>query len=631
MSEFTRSVKKAFSGAMKSFNDFPVTILCGFGFLLVTMVRIQMDWATQQPYNFLFNCLHLSFAFGAVFSLMLTTFAHSRINTKKAFWIGNIISLVSVIFIFVILFFFSKVDISYNMSQYQQISPLAIARVLVGMFVSYLVFILLSGSTYDKKEIDVAKHDIFSINFPRALFMSHKAVFIALIYGIVIILGASGVAGAIQGLLYQNMSEKVYMYIGGITGFIVFTIFVGYFPDFRKGVEDPQRETAEAQPRFVEVLFAYIMVPLMIALTLVILLWTGKQVITGVDVSFEALTSIAAAYTIGGIWLHMMVSEHDAKLTKFYRHMYPVSALIILVFEASVLIKQLGESGLKFTEYWFILLWIGAVAAAILLIILKSKAYILIVAVTCILAITSVLPYVGYNALPVRAQINRLETLLISENMLQDGAIVPATEEPEHEVRAAITDSIDYLAYANDAKLPSWFDEKVTYDYTFKEVFGFNKTWPKDDGVEQPLEYKSISLYLPATSIDISDYNLAINVVDYYEKGQGPINLEGEQGTYKIIWNSYYDSRIPSIEIQLNDEAIIYEDMSKFIDNIINEYSYENMGTRPGNVEDMTMVLESKEVRVLLVVGGLDISMDLNNDSNYYMINLDAIYIYEKN
>ncbi len=46
--------------------------------------------------------------------------------------------------------------------------------------------------------------------------------------------GTSSIAGAIEALLYNDMSEKVYMYISAVVGFLTFILFIGYFPDFRK-------------------------------------------------------------------------------------------------------------------------------------------------------------------------------------------------------------------------------------------------------------------------------------------------------------------------------------------------------------------------------------------------------------
>src|SRR5699024_6527340 len=123
---------------------------------------------------------------------------------------------------------------------------------------------------------------------------------------------------------------------------------------------------------------------------------------------------------------YIMVTDHTTSVTRFYRRFYPIAALVILVFEARALVIQLNTSGLKLTEYWFILIWILTAISSIALIFFKARSYVLIVAITCILAVFSVLPFVGYHALPVNAQLNRLEGLLESEDMLRNNTIVAA-------------------------------------------------------------------------------------------------------------------------------------------------------------------------------------------------------------
>lgn len=646
MNNFKRSIKQVFAGAVDALKTFPASIGCAFGFAIVTIIRIQLDWPQQEPFNFLFNCLHWSFALGAIFSLMLITGAQSRFNTGKTFLAANVIGVGAAGLTFLLLYLFAGTDPAVG-ARYETISALAVARVSMVMLVSYLVFVVLAGirpeadskiggqeaSKIDGEEASVEADSVKGkSDFAKAFFMSHKAFFIAAIYGLVIMAGASGVAGAVQVLLYHDMSSKVYLYISTLTGLLAFTLFVGYFPDFRKGEIDGHREVAEKQPRFIEILFGTILVPLVMALTLVLLIWAGKTILSGMAIPIERLSGIAAAYTIGGIWLHMMVTHHETGLAKFYKKYYPVAALVILVFEAWALINQLMKSGLKLTEYWFILVWVVAAAGAILLILLKDRAHTPIVVITCVLAILSVLPLVGYNVLPVNAQVNRLETLLVNENMLQDNQIVTPAAEPELAIRQAITDATEYIAFANDAKLPVWFSEDLGNDRTFRKTFGFDKVWPKEDITNpQPSDYVGISLYLPAGPVDISGYHWAVSVQQEFQKEQTYVTVEGEKGTYRIYWDTNTKDGIPILTVQLNDQVILEKNMNEYIDMISAKYPANNMEPMEGDVADMKLVLESPEISVLLVFRNLEFNLDPQNDVFYYNLNVEALYMNEKN
>lgn len=619
MFAFSRSVSRIFEGAVKAFQTFPAAIACAFAFAVVTMIRIQLDWPGQEAYNFLFNCLHWAFALGAVFSLAATTAAHSRYPGAKAFWIANLSGLGAAAAAFLALYLFGE-TITAGVSQYQTISSLAAARVGSAVFVSFLAFIVLAG--YPKEQSD----------FSRSLFMTQKAFFIALLYGAVLMGGFSGVAGAVQALLYRDMSYKVYEYLGTLAGFLAFTIFVGYFPDFRKGETDEHRESAQRQPRFIEILFGYIMVPIVLALTVVLLLWAGKTILTGTWPAFEQLSGIAAGYAAAGIWLHIMVTRYETGLAGFYRRVYPIAALVILAFEAWALAVQLGKWGLKTTEYFFILIWVVTVASAVLLMMKKSKAHAVIAALLCAAAVFAVLPAVGYHVLPVTAQVGRLETALTQNGMLKDGRLTPATSEPERPVRESVTDAVNFLAYAEDAKLPAWFDRDLSQSDVFRAKLGFEQTWPQDENNPGGAnEYLSTYLTLPFGAVDIGGYRWAVNPEGYKtETGQDAITIDGDRGTYQIYWTQNSADGTPYLKILLDDRVILEEDLSGYIDRITAKFPPSTGDSPPATLADMSLQLDTPEITALLVFNNVSISVDTRLDEASYWFGLNALYLSEK-
>ena len=618
MNTFTRSVSQIFRGAGKTFRTYPAAIACAMAFSIVTMVRIQIDWPEQQNYNYLLSCLHWSFAVGVVFSLATITAAQSRFDKHRAFVVANLIGGAAVIVTFLALYLPGGAAVIQPDLRAATVSGLVAFRAGMAMLVSLFAFILLAGYPEDR------------FGFAHSFFMTHKAFFIALIYGVVIMGGCSGVAGSVQGLLYRDMSEKVYMYLGTLTGFLAFTIFVGYFPSFRKGYLDERRETTQKQPRFIEVLFGYIMVPIMLALTVVLLIWAGKIVVTRSWPDFQMLSGIAAAYTVGGIWLHIMVTHHRTGLANFYRRIYPIAALIILAFEAWALMIQLGNSGLKVTEYVFILVWIFAAAAAILLLILKDRAHPPIAILICVLAVFSVLPVVGYHALPVTVQTTRLENLLISQGILQDGGLVPTTSEPERGVRVAITDAVEYLAYAQDAKLPTWFNSDLARAEVFKAELGFEQAWPEQAETGGGTKYIGTSLVLPFGAVDISDYRWAVSMQNYYGKDGDSVTIDGEKGTYTVNWITDTADGIPSLRITLGGSVILEQDLSGFIDQIAAKFPPGQDKVSPESFDDMCLRLETPEIDVLLVFNNIDINVNPTDDTISYWLNLGVLYMNEK-
>ena len=620
MNSFARSIMQIVQGAVKAFTTFPAAIACAAAFTAVTMVRIYLDWPQQKDYLFLFNCLHWSLGFGAIFSTTAITAVQSRYNDKQAFILANIVGIIAAAIAFGSLFIWGGRAAEVGQISTNVLSDLAEMRMIVGMSVSLLAFLVFAG--WPKEEPDLSK----------SLFMTHKAFFISTIYGFVLWGGIASVAAAIQALLYQGMSYNVYSYIAALTGFLTFTIYLGYFPDFRNAESDERRVVAERQPRFIEILFGYIMVPIMLALTIVLLLWAVRIVTEGVWPSFMRLSGIAASYAIGGIWLHTMLTHHEGKMSVFYRKYYPFTALVILGFEAWALVVQLGKYGLKTTEYYFCLTWIFAVVSVILLVLFKAAAHRKIIALIAVLAICSVLPAIGYNVLPVKAQITRLEKLLASQNMLIDGKLVPAREEPSEKTREGITDAVNFLTYSTDAELPVWFEKNFANGEVFKSKFGFKQTWPKDDSFYGTMNrvYLSTSLYLSATPIDIKGYEWVLKPQKFQEQGLPWGDIKGKKGTYKLTWTTNKQDGTPSLQITLDGRLLLEQSFKDYIAKIEAAYPAVDSKSHAAGLADMSVKLETSEINIMVVFGEDHINLNNRENKTNYNLNLDAIYLQEK-
>jgi len=596
MNTFTRSIVQIFKGAARAFQTFPATIASALAFAAVTMVRIQLDYPIQDAYQEIITSLQWSLALSGVLSMAAITGVQSRFNQRQAFLFANLLGAVALAVTFLALYLPSDL-----------VTGLALSRVGVAILVSLFAFIVLSA--YPPGQSD----------FARAFFMTHKAFFIALIYGLVIMGGTSGVAGAIKALIYRNLSEKVFMHIATLSGVLAFTLFVGYFPDFRKGKIDERREVAQKQPRFIEILFGYIVIPIVLALTVVLLVWAGRVIVTGIWPEFTQLAGIATAYTAGGIWLHVMVTRYETGLARFFRRVYPVAALVILVFEAWALVTRLRVSGLKMTEYSFILIWLIALVAALLLIIRKARAHVPIVWLICLVAIISVLPGIGYHALPVTAQTSRLANLLATQGMLVNGQIQPAAQEPDQATREAITDATLYLATAQEARLPDWFDPKLSDNQTFKTRYGFDQVWPAA-GSGQPFNYATTFLTLPEGVLPISGYQWAISLQNQFQYGTGalPVTLAGQKGQYTISWSVKANNNLPVIKIMLDGTVLVDQSLADYASELIGKYPMASNGKQTAaTLEDMTLELTSPEMDAIIVFNSIELTND-NGQIRYF-------------
>lgn len=613
MNNFKTAISGVFKRAAEAFQTYPAAMGNALLFAMVSIVKIHMDWEVQREYSILLNSLQWAMAVGAVWSLTAITGSRSRYNTMKTFLAANVFGFAATGLTFILLYLFGESGLD---REYRYLSSIAQSRTSVAIAIGLVVFIYLAS--FPKDESD----------FSRAFFMTHKAFFVAVLYGLVLMMGASGVAGAIQALLYNDMSNKVFQYLGVLAGFMTFSIFIGYFPDFSKDVKDPRRHELQEQPRFVQVLLGYILVPILLALTLVLLLWTVRTVLSGVESSFVRLSGIAASYALGGIWLHIIVTRLDNGLVNFFKKVYPYTALVILAFEAWALFVQLNDTGLKTIEYNFIMIWIFTVISVLMLIFIKQESHRKIALIGSLIAAIAVLPAIGYHTLPVRYQVNRLENILVAEGILQDGEIVPVITEPEREVREDITDAVNFLAFKESNTLPEWFNDEIYNDKEFEDAFGFKKTWPEPHG-EIPMQYLSTNLVLQSGVVEIDEYDWAVNFSDYYGSEKVRTEIEGERGTYSVSWISSKEGN-PQLSVELDGELILEADFEGYFNDILEKYPPGARTPIQAGIEEMSFVMESNQLKVLVVFENLDLGLDTTNNRMNRWFMLSGMYLMEK-
>lgn len=617
MNTFASSIYTTLKKSTRTFITFPSTTGLALAFTIVTMIRIVLDWEYQEPYNFLFNCLHWSFAIGAFISLTSVTYSRTKFGTTMSWIFANLAGPVSSLISFVLFYFYGAPDTIDQYSRYQRLSDLSITRGTMVIVVSLLLFILFSGNVFEKYD------------FSDAFFMFHKSFFIALIYGGILMAGTSGIAGAIQSLLYKDMSEKVYMHLGAIVAFLSFLLFVGYFPDFKKGTTDEHIEIARNHSRFIDILFNFILIPIILALTVVLLIWTGREVISSGETSFLQLEGIATAFAATGIWLHIMVTHNDPPIAIFFRRVYPLTALFILAAEAWTLIVQLMDSGLKIVTYSFTLIWIASVASIILLLVIKEKSHAIIALILSAIAVISVLPVIGYHALPVTAQVSRLERLLTSENILREGILNPASEEPDEITKESITDAVLYLSRYDDTRLPDWFNPDLSSPTTFEETLGFEQTYPKsDDYYYSPRDVISTNLNNPGGPIDISgyDWELPMNRYGYDEE----LVINGH--TYSFDWDPYNDNDIPVLTVTKDGELLLEETMNDYLDQLLKKYppgSQTEYKEELSNIDmdEFIVTYETSDLSLMVIFDYIGVYMNPQEDRINYEIVLNSIYV----
>jgi len=87
---------------------------------------------------------------------------------------------------------------------------------------------------------------------------------------------------------------------------------------------------------------------------------------------------------------------------------------------------------------------------------------------------------------------------------------------------------------------------------------------------------------------------------------------------------------VPTLRIELDKRVILEKDMNEYFDRITEKYPPGQAPPKEATLEDMSLELESPEIKVLLVFNTVDINIDPQNDNISYWTDLRTMYISEK-
>lgn len=396
-------------------------------------------------------------------------------------------------------------------------------------------------------------------------------------------------------------------------------------------MRDDHRAVVRQHPKFISSLFNYILVPILTVLTVVLLIWTLKEVIFGAETEFLRLEGIATAYAIAGIWLHILLTSYTTPMADFYKRVYPVSALVILLAEIWVILQQLKLEQLKEVTYYFMLVWLCALVSIITLVLMKAKAHAILTIVVIVASVVSVLPVVGAQALPISVQVSRLERLLTTEGMLHDEHLVSATKPVDQAKRQAITDAVLYLAYAKEADLPLWFNKDWAMARAFEAEMGFAMEPMGSSAVKSPT-YSYLSTSLEGSgALDVMAYEWMIGPSHGLYNRENAVTFTGIRGQYQVMWLMDDDvSHLPRVRIFLDDVLVLEETMHAFMDAVMSRYPLGDNSVYQLDINEMTVEFSNEFLDVMIVFEGVYLSLDPEADNPNYRLPLSGIYIHEK-
>lgn len=321
------------------------------------------------------------------------------------------------------------------------------------------------------------------------------AFFAGVLYlGLIVALTA---AKLLLGLVYPN---ELYGYLFFTCTFLFHPLYV------LAGVPDQWEELNRSTeyPTPLRLLVQYILIPLVCLYFVILYLYMGKILLAGVWPKGTIGWLVCGISVLGILTMllaHPLQERAEYQWLKrftrgLYFAMYPVAILLALA-----LSRRISEYGITQNRYLLLVLlfWLSGIAVRFSL--RPATPIKIIPATLAVLAlVTSVGPWSAYHVSLV-SQRHRLENLLVTNGILQDGKVISAPKEVSRQDRREITLLVDFLVNSYGSRsIQRWFtvplEEKESKDPGESRLPWGNRYWSSSRVAEKAIRQMGLEPFL---------------------------------------------------------------------------------------------------------------------------------------
>ncbi|WP_304152055.1 DUF4153 domain-containing protein [Finegoldia magna] len=474
----------------------------------------------------------------------------------------------------------------------------AIVSVIVGLL-CYFLIIKVDKSLYLKNQITqmglffalfigmfVAGHFNTEIDYADYAVKIILAIIESLIYCVTIFIGIVAILYTTKELFKLNFNLSNLIVTCAVVIFFLLnaTIILSKFP--LKYCEENLKIKWLTPFKF---LFTRIIAPLFLIYGSILLLYIIKVVVLKA-IPNNIITNLILWYGLLSVVVLFVSKTVEDKFIKIYDKVQPIILLILSGMMFYSIGIRISYYGITEGRYMVVMGGVFIVISMIYYLFFNKKTYITIPTTLLILTlISSVGPVSAYNISKID-QKNRLEKMLIEENLLVNGEIKPQKNVNPAKIKE-IKDKLDYFTRKHSAKELAYLDEKfTTSEINMKRVFGFrgdefeslygknrfyanNKIEIDTTGYDRLLEnivfeYDFTNQSINNTGNPEVTFSKKSNVIVIQYKGKkiGKLNIEKFRNKLEDFWNEQgpdIDTENPDLSIV--DEGVIGETKYKTI------------------------------------------------------------------
>ena len=469
--------------------------------------------------------------------------------------------------------------------------------------------------------VPVIKSDI---SFNKSFMISFKSLFNSLFFSGVIFAGISIILTATNELIFEIDSDS-YAHSGNII-FVLFApmYFLSLIPIYL-GLKDKGQEKVALKkeeidkkascPKFLEILISYILIPLITVFTLILVTYIIKNV-GGEFWKDNLLEPMLVSYSITVILVYILASELENKFTVFFRKIFPKLLVPIVIFQIISSFLVINDTGVTHNRYFVILFGIFAAIVGLLLSFLSVRKNGLIAAVLIVFATISIVPPVDAFTVSRVNQTDRMETVLVKNNMLENNQIKPNDSISDKD-KQTITTAIQYLSMMEYTKKIDWIPDNFDVYQDFKKTFGFSEYQKPDE------HYQGVYLGTDrSTPINIKDFdtfvtiNLSMNEKNNEEK-IFEFEKEGKQYTMLKVFNKEQTLKL----IGENDQELISFNTQELYDRFSDYTATKELIS----VDEATFTKENQQAKISIVVQNISLekqNQQYNNAEIYLFVQI---------
>jgi hypothetical protein len=554
--KITPAVKHIMTVLSTGLKRFPLTILFSTAVAVMLIIINESQLLTDTE---TLSRLTMIFALGIPLSLCLKLFWERKENGKLSTPIGLYSAGCLVLFLYYF-FLLNTLDM-VSITRYIAVS---LALYLSFFFIPYL----------PRRE-----------QFEMYVIKLGTGFCITVIYSAVLYLGLAAILFTIDQLLGIQIAGKVYFYVGL---FVALLFAPSYFL-----ADIPQKDEQLEQKDYLKllrVLLLYIVMPLLTAYTAILYIYFVKIIVVSewpVGLVSHLVLWYAVIVTLV-LFLITPIKDENKWANRFSVWMPRIILPVLVMMFISMGIR-INAYGVTENRYYVVVLALWVSAMMLYFSFIKKRINIVIPVTLALIALISVFGPLSSYSISTRSQNNRLQAILIKNDMLQEGKIKTAPADISRDDKYEISRKLDYFSQNHTLQEIKCLPQNFRME-DMEKVFGFPYT-----PYEPPFTDSHGFFYLKNRQ-----YEGAVEIQGYdYLFGSMLLHERSAESTGSTI-EADYDYQSSVVRVYRQGTLLYEKDLNPFVRELYNKHQ-PTAEEKSIPSEEMTLVEENEQVKVKFI------------------------------